>query len=141
MSDRIKVKCDHCNHESLAPRSAAGRRGKCPHCKNSVYVPTPPDELEEIPLAPLDADEKQQRHKIEEEDRSLTDALLREQADSNEGATPRPIPAAAWDWPWSRPSSKGIMGSWKQNERSGAPGSPGEFPLVPPHRITALAPV
>ena len=51
MSDRIRVTCEHCNRVIKAPRKSAGRTGKCPHCQNSVYVPIPEEELEEIPLA------------------------------------------------------------------------------------------
>ena len=51
MSDRIQITCEHCNHVIKAPRKAAGRRGKCPYCHNSIYVPTPSDELEEIPFS------------------------------------------------------------------------------------------
>ena len=54
MSEHIEVRCEHCNHMIKAPKTAAGKRGKCPHCKSSVYVPTPQGELEEIPLAPLE---------------------------------------------------------------------------------------
>lgn len=52
----IEFHCDHCARLIRAPEKAAGRRGVCPFCKQSVYVPTPPEEIEEIPLASGDAD-------------------------------------------------------------------------------------
>ena len=54
----IELHCPQCEKLIRAPNEAGGRRGKCPYCKNSVYIPTPPDESGEIGLAPLDiADE------------------------------------------------------------------------------------
>ncbi len=50
----IELHCPQCEKLIRAPDEAGGRRGKCPYCKNSVYIPTPPDESEAIGLAPLD---------------------------------------------------------------------------------------
>jgi hypothetical protein len=60
----IKFQCEHCRKEVKAPDEAAGRRGKCPFCGESNYVPRPvsPDEL--LPLAPVD-EEEERRHKQE----------------------------------------------------------------------------
>jgi phage FluMu protein Com len=54
----IELHCPQCQKLIRAPDEAGGRRGKCPYCKNSVYIPTPSDEVEEIALAPLDEDEE-----------------------------------------------------------------------------------
>jgi phage FluMu protein Com len=48
----IEFHCNHCAKLIRAPDEAGGRRGKCPYCKNSVYIPMPTDQLKEIPLAP-----------------------------------------------------------------------------------------
>ena len=50
----IEFRCDHCGRLVRAPRSAAGRRGKCPYCQQAVYIRTPADDLEELDLVPLD---------------------------------------------------------------------------------------
>jgi hypothetical protein len=52
----VKFHCSKCGKLIRAPREAAGQRGKCPFCQQSVYIPTPPEELEEIPLAPLEGE-------------------------------------------------------------------------------------
>ncbi|MCG3138215.1 MAG: hypothetical protein HJJLKODD_02076 [Phycisphaerae bacterium] len=84
MSDSIKITCEKCNHAIKAPRSAAGQRGKCPHCGSDVYVPTPPEELEEIGIAPLSENELQQEQRLDHETHQITAALLR---DRNEAAS------------------------------------------------------
>ena len=52
MADTIELKCEKCGKLVQAPAQAAGRRGKCPYCQASVYIPTP--SVEEIPLADED---------------------------------------------------------------------------------------
>ncbi len=78
MSDRIVVTCDHCNHVIKAPRRAAGKRGKCPYCHNSVYVPTPQEELEDIPLASDDEASLAKADRLEKEAREVAAAIRRE---------------------------------------------------------------
>ena len=56
----IELHCPKCGKLIRAPDNAGGRHGKCPYCKESVYVPLPPDDSEEIGLAPVD-DEALQR--------------------------------------------------------------------------------
>jgi len=53
----IELHCPECQKLIRAPDSAGGKRGKCPYCKRTVYIPSPPDETEEIALAPLDDEE------------------------------------------------------------------------------------
>ena len=92
--DHIQVKCDHCNHIIKAPRKAAGKRGKCPHCQNSVYVPTPEDELDEIPLAPVDESADERARRLEREAFEVASALRREAA-SPDDKEPAAAPEAA----------------------------------------------
>lgn len=56
----IELHCPECQKLIRAPDSAGGKRGKCPYCKKTVYIPSPPDDSEEIGLAPLD-DEDEKR--------------------------------------------------------------------------------
>lgn len=51
----IELHCPNCRKLIRAPDKAGGRQGKCPYCKKDVYVPLPPDESEEIGLAPIDS--------------------------------------------------------------------------------------
>lgn len=63
----ITFQCEHCHKEIKAPDEAAGKRGKCPFCGQSSYIPAPVSEDDLFDLAPLDeADETRRRHEIEE---------------------------------------------------------------------------
>ena len=57
----IRVRCEHCRQELEAPESAAGKRGKCPHCGGSTYIPTPVPEEDVLDLAPIDEEEERKR--------------------------------------------------------------------------------
>lgn len=63
----IELSCPQCQKLIRAPDNAGGRRGKCPYCKKSIYIPIPADEGEEIGIAPLDADEERQAAKLRRE--------------------------------------------------------------------------
>lgn len=64
----ITFECGNCQKTIKAPDEAGGKRGKCPYCGNSVFVPSPAvQEEEEILLAPLDEEEEQRRKKVTEE--------------------------------------------------------------------------
>jgi hypothetical protein len=78
----ITFSCEHCHKEIKAPQAAAGKRGKCPYCGQTSYVPDP-DEQEEIPLAPVD-DEEEQRRQAEIERLRQADRVLLE-ADAEAG--------------------------------------------------------
>ncbi|MHC4064839.1 MAG: hypothetical protein ACYSUQ_02630 [Planctomycetota bacterium] len=77
----IEFHCTHCTKLIRAPREHGGKRGKCPYCKQSVYVPTAPDELDEIPLAPMDQDDEQRRKELEAESQRVQRALLGERGE------------------------------------------------------------
>ncbi len=98
----IQLHCEHCNELIQAPESAAGRRGKCPHCNGVVYIPAlpPPEEADEgeIPLAPLDEEEERERLRAQAEAARLQSALLHERnvpGEPGQRKTPRPIDTPA----------------------------------------------
>jgi hypothetical protein len=66
----ISFECEHCGKEVKAPDESAGRRGKCPFCHQSNYIPDP-NVQDEIPLAPVDEEEERA---IKEEERRLQEA-------------------------------------------------------------------
>jgi hypothetical protein len=83
----IQFHCEHCGKEILAPDEAGGRRGKCPYCEKSNFIPNPKAAEEDLELAPLDENEEQERqreirHLLEQEK-----AILQET--SREETTPR----------------------------------------------------
>lgn len=101
----IEFHCTRCNKLIRAPDSHGGKRGKCPYCKGSVYVPTPPQEGEEIDLAPVDEKDERTRAELEAETRRLQGELAREDQDPSE----------------SRGSARG-GGEWSGRGVQGEPG-------------------
>lgn len=74
----IEFHCEHCGKAIKAPIEAAGHRGKCPGCHNSVYIPTPSEDIEPLPIAPIDTREEADRARDLEETRALQRRLLGE---------------------------------------------------------------
>jgi phage FluMu protein Com len=68
----IEFHCTHCGKLVRTSSEHAGKRGRCPHCKNSVYIPTPSEDIEPLDLAPVDPDEEQEKKRLLEETKELT---------------------------------------------------------------------
>ena len=64
----IKFHCEHCGKLIQAPDEAGGRRGTCPHCNGSNFIPAAEKEPE-LEVAPLD--EQAERERQEEIERLL----------------------------------------------------------------------
>ncbi|HOF17905.1 MAG TPA: RNHCP domain-containing protein [Phycisphaerae bacterium] len=61
----ITFQCEHCHKQVQAPDAAAGKRGKCPHCGHSSYIPAPVADEDVLDLAPIDeAEERARKEKI-----------------------------------------------------------------------------
>jgi hypothetical protein len=63
----IKFNCEKCGRKVQAPDEAGGRRGQCPFCHDSIYIPAPPEQVEEIPLAPLPEDDLKREKEMQRE--------------------------------------------------------------------------
>lgn len=74
----IDLHCNHCGKHIRAPDEAGGKHGKCPYCKQDVYVPMAAAEVEEIPLAPLDEDHRRRERELADEDRRYQAAISHE---------------------------------------------------------------
>ncbi len=62
----ITFRCEHCHKEVKAPDAAGGRRGKCPFCQQSTYIPSPVSEEDILPLAPVsEEDERKERERVQ----------------------------------------------------------------------------
>jgi hypothetical protein len=84
----ITFHCEHCGKKIEAPDAAGGKWGKCPGCKNKVYVPSkePADELK---LAPLDTEEERRQRALYAETVRLRQEILNETEVPEEGAQPK----------------------------------------------------
>jgi hypothetical protein len=67
----IEFHCPKCGKGIKAPDDGGGKRGECPSCHQSVYIPTPEDKLEPLDLAPIDETEEQQREEMLKESQRL----------------------------------------------------------------------
>jgi hypothetical protein len=63
----IELHCPKCTKLIRAPDDAGGKRGKCPYCQATVYVPTPVSDDDVIGLAPIDAEEKRREAELRRE--------------------------------------------------------------------------
>ncbi len=63
----IELHCPHCAKHIRAPDDAGGKRGKCPACGGSLYIPMPVSDDDLIPLAPLDEDAERRAEELRRE--------------------------------------------------------------------------
>jgi len=105
----VEFHCEHCGKLVKAPSEAAGRKGKCPHCQVVCYIPMPPEEIEEIGLAPLDDAEELKRKRALEETAKLQHALLHDRATpADTAAGPGGRATAGGTRPIARPESSNL---------------------------------
>jgi hypothetical protein len=96
----IEFHCEHCGKLIRSGEEHAGKHGKCPACHQSVYIPTPSDQLEPLHLAPLDEKEERERQKMLQASRELAQRLLREREagpDTGHGRAAAPASAPGGD--------------------------------------------
>ena len=71
----ITFRCEHCRKTVEAPDAAASKRGRCPYCGKSNFIPAPVKEDELLDLAPIDEAEERRRqeqvHKLMEQEMDL----------------------------------------------------------------------
>ena len=84
----ITFKCEHCGKKIEASDSLGGKRGKCPYCKQSNYIPAPVPDDELIDLAPEDTEEEKRIREESEALRSQERGLI---AEMDSGDAP-PVP-------------------------------------------------
>ena len=84
----ITFRCENCHREVTAPDGVGGKRGKCPFCSKSTYIPVAVDEDDVLPLAPIDEDAER---RLEAEEKALREkdlALLDTAGEGGAGAGP-----------------------------------------------------
>jgi hypothetical protein len=74
----INFNCEKCGKRIVAPDEAGGRRGRCPYCQASNYIPSPIKDDEIYDLAPEDDEAEAKRQRELEEVRRQSRALLSE---------------------------------------------------------------
>lgn len=84
----IKFRCEHCGKSVEAPDAAGGKRGRCPYCQGSNYIPTPVAEEDILDLAPEDEQENARRKAEEEAIRRQERELLAEMGPRDAVAPP-----------------------------------------------------
>ncbi len=85
----ITFNCEKCGKKIVAPDEAGGRRGRCPYCQASNYIPSPIKDDEIYDLAPEDADEEARRQKELDEIRRQSHALISELGNPELAAGPQ----------------------------------------------------
>ena len=86
----IEFHCEHCGKLVKAPDEAGGKKGKCPGCQQTVYIPTPREQIEPLEIAPIDANEEQERQRLLDETRNIQRQLMDEREAPAAPATPTP---------------------------------------------------
>jgi phage FluMu protein Com len=74
----ITFRCEHCQKDIKAPDEAAGKRGKCPFCGQSNYIPAPVAEEDILDLAPENEEDERRREEELRQLRKQEEALLSE---------------------------------------------------------------
>jgi len=84
----IDLHCPQCAKLIRAPDDAGGRFGKCPYCERKVYIPTPPEQIEDIPLAPVDEEEERRAEELRREAMELAATVAHDKTTIAEGDGP-----------------------------------------------------
>ncbi len=92
----IEFHCSRCGKLVRTTEENAGKFGKCPGCHQSVYIPTPSEDLEPLRLAPVDEKAERERHRLEQEARELAQKL-RDETDVPPEAARAPLPEPVGD--------------------------------------------
>lgn len=75
----IKFHCQFCGKLVSAPDSAGGKMGKCPYCHQTCYIASPRDQLEEVPMTPVDPEEEQRQKLLQQETLRLQQEILQDE--------------------------------------------------------------
>ena len=86
----IEFHCPFCGKQIRTADEHAGKHGKCPSCHQSVYIPTPEDRIEPLPIAPIDEEFERDRQRLLDETRQLQHRLLHERDLPEERGRPPP---------------------------------------------------
>lgn len=74
----IEFHCEHCGTTISTGDESAGQHQTCASCHQSVYVPTPSDQIELLDLEPIDPVAEKERRRLLAESRELQNRMLHE---------------------------------------------------------------
>ncbi|MDY7011026.1 MAG: hypothetical protein SVV80_09785 [Planctomycetota bacterium] len=84
----ITFQCEHCGKKIEAPDALGGKRGKCPYCKQSNYIPAVVSDDELIDFAPENTAEERRRLKEIQALRNQEKGLIAEMGGSETPSVP-----------------------------------------------------
>jgi hypothetical protein len=87
----ITFHCEHCNKKIEAPDNAGGKWGRCPACRNKVYVPGVESD-EELKLAPIDTNDQAEQKRLMAETRRIEQEIMKEQSEVLDDSPERAVP-------------------------------------------------
>ncbi len=82
----IAFQCQGCQKDIKAPDEATGKRGKCPFCGHSNFIPSPAAQNDELDFAPTDEEEERRRQREVEQLRRQERDLLKETSGRDKAA-------------------------------------------------------
>jgi hypothetical protein len=88
----IEFQCHHCGNKVKTSEEHAGKRGRCPHCKNSVYIPTPSEALDIIPLVPIDEEHEREKEQLAADAQNLSQQIRSDKTNVPEDTSDIPMP-------------------------------------------------
>jgi hypothetical protein len=87
----ITFHCEHCGKKIEAPDGTGGKWGKCPACRNKVYVPDS-GAGEELKLAPMDTAALEEQRRLLDETRRIEQEILSEQSEVIDDSPEKAVP-------------------------------------------------
>lgn len=72
----IEFHCTYCGKSIRTGDEHAGKHGKCPSCHQSVYIPTPPEQIEPLKIAPLDEGFEKEKARLLRETKEITRKIM-----------------------------------------------------------------
>ncbi len=87
----ITFHCEHCGKKIEAPDNAGGKWGKCPACRNKVYVPDS-NTGEELKLAPMDTNDLAEQRRLMAETRRIEQEILSEKDEVLDDSPEKAVP-------------------------------------------------
>jgi len=87
----IQVNCEKCEYVFSVAKESTGKQNRCPRCNNVMYIPTPEEDLDELPLAPEDNEERLREAHLQAERRRLDHELSHADSTGKESSVP-PLP-------------------------------------------------